>query len=305
MHEKESSPSTLFRGAQILSIISLPEITRLEKVENFANSFGGWLKACGGLRRQTTIGLSMLFKYFFTVQTSPQIISSQPPYSLLFKKEKRWMNDVAGKSVDKWRTCDKMGKHGAANTGWETFVPPLSSLQRAIVDFPTQGAQIHIIEKSGDGFLFCEQDLICCRRQSGGCRRHFGDSQWRQMASTQIKVLWTTDISCWQKHRRSWFKANFSSKTARASVCIGNYQFCPHWQTGYSTGLFAWGRGGEIPIFVAAPPPVLNSQWRLFPRQRRETLRRGREACSVPRSNQTTKTLDPTKPLVPTKQLKL
>ena len=29
-----------------------------------------------------------------------------------------------------------------------------------------------------------------------------------------------------------WFKANFSSKTARASVCIGNYQFCPHWQTG-------------------------------------------------------------------------
>ena len=30
----------------------------------------------------------------------------------------------------------------------------------------------------------------------------------------------------------SWFKANFSSKTARASVCIGNYQFCPHWQTG-------------------------------------------------------------------------
>ena len=64
-----------------------------------------------------------------------------------------------------------------------------------------------------------------------GCRRHFGDSQWRLMESGQIKVLGTTDISCWQKHR-SWFKANFSSKTARASVCIGNYQFCPHWQTG-------------------------------------------------------------------------
>ena len=93
-----------------------------EKVENFANSFGGWLKACGGLRRQTTIGLSMLFKYFFTVQTSAQIIpwlSSQPPYSLLFKKEKVLIN---GELVIKWRRC---GKH--------TFV---SSLQRAIIDFP-------------------------------------------------------------------------------------------------------------------------------------------------------------------------
>ena len=122
MHEKESSPSTLFRGAQILSIISLPEITRLEKVENFANSFGGCLKACGGLRRQTTIGLSMLFKYFFTVQTCAQIIprlSSRPPIFTLVKEGKRRKNDVAGKSVDKWRTCDKMGiqcgKHGLRN----------------------------------------------------------------------------------------------------------------------------------------------------------------------------------------------
>ena len=68
------------------------------------------------------------------------------------------------------------------------------------------------------------------------CWRHFGDSQWRRMESGQIKVLGTTDISRWQKHR-SWFKANFSSKTARASVCIGNYQFCPHWQTGVQYGI--------------------------------------------------------------------
>ena len=120
------------------------------------------------------------------------------------------------------------------------------------------------------------------------CRRHFGDSQWRQMAFGQIKVLGTTDISRWQKHR-SWFKANFSSKTARASVCIGNYQFCPHWQTGLSTvGLFAWGRGGEN-FCGGAPPPVLNSQWRLFPRQRRETLscEEGKRAPSLdPTNNQ-------------------
>ena len=73
------------------------------------------------------------------------------------------------------------------------------------------------------------------------CRRHFGDSQWRQMAFGQIKVLGTTDISRWQKHR-SWFKANFSSKTARASVCIGNYQFCPHWQTGVQYGIVCMRR---------------------------------------------------------------
>ena len=93
-----------------------------KKIENFANSFGGCLKACGGLRRQTTIGLSMLFKYFFTVQTCAQIIprlSSRPPIFTLVKEGKRRKNDVAGKSVDKWRTCDKMGiqcgKHGLRN----------------------------------------------------------------------------------------------------------------------------------------------------------------------------------------------
>ena len=143
------------------------------------------------------------------------------------------------------------------------------------------------------------------------CRRHFGDSQWRQMAFGQIKVLGTTDISRWQK-QRSWFKANFSSKTARASVCIGNYQFCPHWQTGVQYRIVCMRRRRarqreEVKSqFLWPPPPVLNSQWRLFPRQRRETLRRGREACSVPRSNQTTKILtsnqtnkvpDPTKVL--------
>ena len=153
----------------------------------------------------------MLFKYFFTVQTCAQIIlrlSSQPPYSLLFKKEKRWKNDVAGKSVDKWRTCDKMGKHGAANTAWETFVAPLSSLQRAIIDFPTTCAQVYITDlfyvfdvapnyiccwkvyDSNPKCLFCEQNLICCRRQSGDCRRHFGDSQWRRMAGRPDQSTW-------------------------------------------------------------------------------------------------------------------
>lgn len=38
---------------------------------------------------------------------------------------------INGELVIKWG-------YSAANTGWETFVPPLSSLQRPIIDFPTR-----------------------------------------------------------------------------------------------------------------------------------------------------------------------
>ena len=125
----------------------------------------------------------------------------------------------------------------------------------------------------------------------------------------------------------SWFKANFSSKTARASVCIGNYQFCPHWQTGlvqYTTvclheeeeeaiekvtekckeeedeisGGEYVGRareeasGGEIPIFwgQGAPQPCLIPTGGSFPARPEKHSAAGKATVHRPKiENQTNK----------------